>query len=192
MSIKKIILGIINVAVRVAILIFVFSLIKKVCLTSYDYGYRVFSEKAMTEGDGFDKEVVIPIGSSALDIGKILKNKGLIRDEKLFYIQVLLSSYRGKLNPGSYNLNTSMTAEDMMRVMAGADEPEEEDSDTSTATQGNSTVAKDVTSESGAIDEDVGLSGNEAQASEEEGSEGEGTEGEDTAEGPAVQPSEGE
>ncbi len=191
MSIKKIILGIINVAVRVAILIFVFSLIKKVCLTSYDYGYRVFSEKAMTEGDGFDKEVVIPIGSSALDIGKILKNKGLIRDEKLFYVQVLLSSYRGKLNPGSYTLNTSMTAEDMMRVMAGADEPEEEeDSSTSTATQGNSTVTKDVTSESGAIDEDAGLSGNEAQ--EGEGTEGEGAEGEETVEGPAMQPSEGE
>ncbi len=174
-TIKRIVLGILNASVRIAILVIAFSLIKKVCLTSYDYGYRVFSERPMTEGEGFDEDVVVPVGSSAMDIGKILKNKGLIRDEKLFYIQVLLSSYRGKLNPGDYVLNTSMTAEDMMRVMAGADksEEDEEESSGSSSSEGNSTVTLDVTSESGAIDEDAGDTGEAETASEEETGEGE-------------------
>ena len=175
-TVKKIVLGILNASVRIAILVIAFSLIKKVCLTAYDYGYRVFSERPMTEGEGFDEDIVIPVGSSAMDIGKILKNKGLIRDEKLFYVQVLLSSYRGKLNPGDYVLNTSMTAEDMMRVMAGADRSggeEEEEGTSGSSSEGNSTVTLDVTSESGAIDEDAGDTGEEG--STEEGS-GEGEE----------------
>ena len=174
-TIKRIVLGILNASVRIAILLIAFSMIRKVCLTSYEYGYRVFSERPMTEGEGFDEDIVIPVGSSAMDIGKILKNKGLIRDEKLFYVQVLLSSYRGKLNPGDYVLNTSMTAEDMMRVMAGADksEDEEEESNGSSSSEGNSTVTIDVTSEIGAIDEDAGDTGEEGEVSGEETGEGE-------------------
>ncbi|MCR5652089.1 MAG: endolytic transglycosylase MltG [Lachnospiraceae bacterium] len=173
-TVKKIVLGVINAVVRIVILLIVFSMIKKVCLTAYDYGYRVFSERPMTEGEGFDESVVVPVGSSAMDIGKILKNKGLIRDEKLFYIQVLLSSYRGKLNPGDYVLNSSMTAEDMMRVMAGADEEEdEEDQEKSgtAASEGNSTVTVDVTSESGAIDEDAGSTEEDSESDTGSGEE---------------------
>lgn len=181
-AVKKIVLGVLNASVRIAILVIAFSLIRKACLISYDYGYRVFSERPMTEGVGFDEEVVIPVGSSAMDIGKILKNKGLIRDEKLFYIQVLLSSYRGKLNPGDYVLSTSMTAEDMMRVMAGAEKDEEEEEQASSAaasSEGSSTVTVDVTSESGAIDEDAGdtraeeTSGDEGGQEEQTGTDGE-------------------
>lgn len=180
-TVKRIVLGILNASVRIAILVIAFSLIKKVCLTSYDYGYRVFSERPMTEGEGFDEDVVIPVGSSAMDIGKILKNKGLIRDEKLFYVQVLLSSYRGKLNPGDYVLNTSMTAEEMMRVIAGSDrsEEEEEEGSQSASSEGNSTVTLDVTSESGAIDEDAGDTGEEGEDPGEETGEGEEDTGND-------------
>jgi len=157
MSVKKIILGILDAAVRIAILIFVCSTVKKVCLTSYDYGYRVFSETPITEGEGLDKEVVIPIGSSSRDIGTILKNNGLIRDDKLFIIQELLSSHRGKLQPGNYTLNTSMTAEEMMKVMSKSEDEEEEEEDEQAASpgQGSSDVTADAMVESGAVDLDV-------------------------------------
>ena len=156
MPVKKIILGILDAAVRIAILIFVCSTVKKVCLTSYDYGYRVFSETPMTEGEGLDKEVVIPIGSSSRDIGTILKNNGLIRDDKLFIIQELLSSHRGKLQPGNYTLNTSMTAEEMMKVMSKSeDEEDEEKEELSKPAEGSSDVTADTMVESGAVDLDV-------------------------------------
>lgn len=39
--------------------------------------------------------------------------------EILFYLQLKLSAYSKKLVPGIYTLNTSMTAKEMMVVMAG-------------------------------------------------------------------------
>ncbi|MBO6112591.1 MAG: endolytic transglycosylase MltG [Lachnospiraceae bacterium] len=157
MSVKKIILGFLNAAVRIGILVALCIIIKNICLTSYDYGYRVFSEEPVTTGEGFDKDVIIPIGSSASDIGKILKNNGLVRDDKLFFVQEMVSSYRGKLQPGSYTLNTSMTAEEMMKIMAGEEEEDGEEDDTagSAGTAGSSDVTADATSESGAVDLDV-------------------------------------
>ncbi len=180
-TLRKIVLGILDTAVRIAILVFVCSMVKKVCITSYDYGYRVFSETPITMGEGMEKEVVIPIGSSSRDIGTILKNNGLIRDEKLFFVQELLSSYRGKLQPGTYTLNTSMTAEDMMKIMAGEAEEEEEEDDTAAPAEGSSDVTADAMSESGAVDLDVsGIdTGEEGQTEEGENAETEGA-GENT------------
>ncbi len=110
--------GLLNFIVRGCILIFVVMMIRKICVTAYDYGYRIYSEPAMSEGEGVDIVVTIPMGSSVRDTGKLLVGYGLIRDEKLFYLQELLSDYHGKLEPGMYTLNTSMTAEEMMAVMS--------------------------------------------------------------------------
>ncbi len=126
-NIKRIIFGFINLTVRLCILAAVCVIIKRVCVLSYEYGYRVFSEAPVTEGEGVDKVIEIPMGSSAMEIGEILQESGLIRDRKLFFMQELLSSYRGDLKPGNYTLNTSMTAEEMMKVMSGEAEKEEEE-----------------------------------------------------------------
>ena len=68
------------------------------------------------------------IGGSPLTTALgILEEKGLIRDAKLFYFQEVLSAYRGKMQPGFYTLNTSMTANDLMATMAASAEKEEED-----------------------------------------------------------------
>ena len=55
----------------------------------------------------------------AKEIGKLLESKGLIKDGTLFYLQNILSRYKGDLKPGTYTLNTSMTTEEMMAVIAG-------------------------------------------------------------------------
>ena len=116
--IRSIIGGLLNFIIRVCILLFIISMVKKVCLTAYDYGYRIYSEPPMAEGDGVDIVVDIPVGSSVLDTGKMLVEYGLIRDEKLFFMQERLSDFHGKLEPGMYTLNTSMTVEEMMAVMS--------------------------------------------------------------------------
>ncbi|MCR5748167.1 MAG: endolytic transglycosylase MltG [Lachnospiraceae bacterium] len=117
-KITSIIGGLLNFIIRGLILIFIIILIKNICLTAYDYGYRIYSEPPMAEGNGVDIVVNIPVGSSVMDTGKLLVEYGLIRDDKLFYLQELLSDYHGKLESGMYTLNTSMTAEEMMAVMS--------------------------------------------------------------------------
>ena len=57
-----------------------------------------------------------------------LEEYGLIRNQNLFYAQYMVSEYKDKFVPGNYDLNTSMTAEEMMAVMSpGADEEEAEE-----------------------------------------------------------------
>ena len=118
MKITTIISGILNFIVRAAIVVVVVYAIKQACLMAYDYGYRIYSEPPMAEGEGIGIVVEIPVGSSVKETGELLKDYGLIRDEKLFYLQELLSDYHGKLEPGMYTLNTSMTAEEMLAVMS--------------------------------------------------------------------------
>ena len=125
MKISSLISGILNFIVRAAIVIVVIYAIKQICITAYDYGYRIYSEPPMAEGEGVDIVVNIPMGSSVSDTAEILKGYGLIRDERLFALQERFSDYHGKLEPGMYTLNTSMTAEDMLAAMSPSVSEEE-------------------------------------------------------------------
>ena len=68
------------------------------------------------EENGRDVTVVIKEGDSVYQIGKTLKKKGLIDDAKIFVAQEMLSSYKGKQQPGTYILSTSMTPDEMMEI----------------------------------------------------------------------------
>ena len=77
----------------------------------YDFGYRVFTESPVDEAPGRDVNVSVTADMSERDIGKMLKEEGLVEDANLFYAQLKLSAYSGKLKPGVYTLNTSMTGD---------------------------------------------------------------------------------
>ena len=81
----------------------------------------------MESAPGTDKTVTVTADMSAKDVGRQLEEKGLIRDANLFVVQLGLSSYSGAIKAGTYTLNTSMTAEEMMQIMAA-----EEDTESST------------------------------------------------------------
>lgn len=124
MSIKRIAMAIIGTSLRVMLLAVIVMYIHKVSLTAYDFGYRIFAEEPVSSGTGRDVEVTVPMGKNAREVGEILEDKGLIRDANLFFCQEILSAYHKKIQPGVYTLNTTMTAEQMLAVMA-ADAPED-------------------------------------------------------------------
>lgn len=132
MKVSTLISGILNFIVRAVIVVIVIYGVKQVCITAYDYGYRIYSEPPMAEGEGIDIVVTVPMGSSVMETGELLKGYGLIRDSKLFYLQERFSDYHDKMEPGVYTLNTSMTAEDMMAAMSPSlsEEATEEEDDT--------------------------------------------------------------
>lgn len=117
MKVGEIIASIFETILKLALFLFLCSLIYKGALMAYDYGYRVFTESPVSVGEGRTISVEIKEDQSALDIGKMLKQKGLIRDERIFFIQETLSEYRGKEVPGIYDLSTAMTAQEMLAVM---------------------------------------------------------------------------
>ena len=87
-------------------------------LTAYDFGYRVFTEPAMEATPGSFVQVTIDSSMGDSDIAEYLYEKGLVRDANLFWLQYKLSAYSGEIVPGTYTLNTSMTAKEMMIIMA--------------------------------------------------------------------------
>lgn len=126
MSTKKIVLTVINVSVKVIVISLIIIGIYNGGKMAYNFGRAVFMEEAISKEPGRDVAVTIPANASTREIGELLQEKGLIRDSKLFYVQVKLSKYSKELKPGDYILNTSMTAENMMSIMSAQEEPEEE------------------------------------------------------------------
>ena len=97
------------------------------CISScYDFGYRIFADKAKDPAPGIVKTVAIVDGKTDKEIGEILEEKGLIDDGFLFGIQVKFSEYKDKLKPGVYELSTAMSPYDMMAVMSASVEEESE------------------------------------------------------------------
>lgn len=126
MNIKEILGATAQIIVKVAIFAIIIMYVFRAAVAAYDYGYRVFTEEAVSTGEGRIISVSIEGSQSVLDVGNMLQEKGLIRDGKLFVIQELLSENHGNIQPGVYDLSTSMTAQEMLAVIAVELEPEEE------------------------------------------------------------------
>ena len=126
MKAKDIIFSVLGTIVKAVLAVLIVMFLYKGTILAYDYGYRIFKEDPMTEAPGLDVEVSITMGKSVKEIGEILVSKGLIRDANLFFLQNLVSDYKDKLVPGVYTLNTSMTMQEMMKVMSPQEESDNE------------------------------------------------------------------
>ena len=100
-------------------------------LTTYDYikGYyddfmEEYSGNYSYKGE--DVTVVIEKGDSAKAIAKKLKDAGLIDYPLAFTRRLSGSEYSGKLQPGTYTLNTGMSTLQMMAVLSPEIEENEE------------------------------------------------------------------
>ena len=124
MNSKEVVVSIFSTVFKVVLAIIIVMLVYKWSMTAYEYGQRVFNEPPMTVGDGRTMTVIVEEGDGAKEIGDTLENLGLIRDAELFRIQEMLSAYKDKMKPGAYELNTSMTTEEMMAIMSNEAEEE--------------------------------------------------------------------
>ena len=125
MNIKDLALMFMGFIIRASIIAIAVLVIAKTGKKAYDFGFRIFTEEPVNPPPGRDVAVTIVQGDSTLDVGKMLEEKGLIRDPNLFYVQKKCSVYDNDIQPGFYTLNTSMTAEDMFAIIAGRKDGEE-------------------------------------------------------------------
>lgn len=91
---------------------------------TYEFGHDIFNQKAMSPGEGQEVMVVISPEDNVYQIGKILEDKGLIEDAKVFFVQEYFSNYHKELKPGTYTLSTAYTPTRIMGIMAGDEEQE--------------------------------------------------------------------
>ena len=103
---------------RVVCTVLVVYVIYQGSIICYDYGYRIFTEPAVSSGKGRTIIVNIPQGMTAQEMAELFVNKGLVEDSTLFVLQYYASEYRKDIHAGTFELSTAMTAEEMMEVMA--------------------------------------------------------------------------
>ena len=111
-----------KIVLSAAVIIIIF----KLAIGAYDFGFNLFADIPVDEGDGRTVNVVISESQDVMDVGKMLEEKGLIRDAKMFYIQEKLSDYKDQMVAGSYELNTAMSIEDMLALICNSEETTEE------------------------------------------------------------------
>ena len=114
---------IIKVLVAAAIIIVVFRL----AVYAYNFGYQVFADEPVSEGEGRTVSVSVAEGQGSREIAKLLEQKGLINDANVFYIQQYFSDYMDNMKPGVYELSTAMNAEQMLEILCDMEEDKEED-----------------------------------------------------------------
>lgn len=117
MKVRQILASILSALIKVAVIVWIVNFIYTKTLAAYDFGYRVFTEAPMAPEPGRDVSFSYTEGKSYMDIAKTLEEKGLVRDYKLAFVQILCSETREQMEPGIYTLNTSMTVEEMVAVM---------------------------------------------------------------------------
>jgi UPF0755 protein len=118
MKTRHIVAGVFGTIFKMVLLVVIVYAIYKGAIVAYEYGYRIFTEPAVSLGDGRTVTVAVTDGMSPVDIGRLFAEKGLVREANLFTVQYLLSEYREDVGPGVFELNTNMTAEEMMETMA--------------------------------------------------------------------------
>ena len=111
--------------IRIVILVILAIVLFKLGGKAYEFGFRIFTEEPMSEPPGRDIQVTVSKSDGIKEVSKMLEEKGLIRDAKLFRIQEKVSMYEGDIHPGIFTLNTSMTAEEMFAVLLQTEESKE-------------------------------------------------------------------
>ena len=128
MKTSSIISSVLGAIIRVLVVVLIVVVIYRGAGICYDYGYRIFAEEAIAkEGEGKSVSVTITSAMSPRDIGALFESKGLVKDGNLFVLQYYLSEFVKDVGPGTFELSTEMTAEEMMESMADALEAQEKE-----------------------------------------------------------------
>ncbi|MBQ9766215.1 MAG: aminodeoxychorismate lyase [Lachnospiraceae bacterium] len=125
--IRKMSMTIISASIKFAIALLVLAGLYYVGTKGYEFGVSIFSPVAMDEAPGKVIEVTFDKGTAGREAGKILEEKGLIKDSLVFFIQSKLYGY--EIAEGTYELNTSMTSEEILMMIGFDEETEEKEKD---------------------------------------------------------------
>ncbi len=121
----KVVLRMLSVSITVLLGVLVVCGLYRIGIQCYDFGYRVYTEPAVSEGDHTDVLVQITEDMDEKDLAVLLEEKQLVRDSRLFFLQEKLYGY--KPVPGVYTLNPAMTSSELMSGMTPEEKPAEEE-----------------------------------------------------------------
>ncbi len=120
----KIILRTLRISIGILLGILVVCGLYRIGIGCYEFGYRVYTEPAVSETDDTPVLVQITDTTDAKDLAKLLEEKHLIRDDRLFYLQEKLYGYSPVA--GIYKVSATMTPAELMAAMTPEETSEEQ------------------------------------------------------------------
>lgn len=140
--------AVVDTVIKIVVIIVVVMFTYKYATQAYDFGYRIFAEQPVTTAENATIiSISITEDATAMDIGKVLEEKGLINDARLFYVQEMLSGHHDEMRPGIYELNSAMTSKEMIEVLTA--EPSEEEAEAESGTEVETATENGAAEESG-------------------------------------------
>ncbi len=116
-----------KLSIKVAIYVVAAIMIVIVARSAYDFGMALFSDKGMDSAPGQDIGITITKGESHQAIAKDLQESGVVKNSTVFYLQLKLYLGDGeKVYPGEYTLNSSMSGEELVKILKTKPEEESE------------------------------------------------------------------
>lgn len=119
--------NVIRIVFRTLINVVIVLLVIQTFMASYNFFYKVFTDTSVDSSDFTEIQFVIPPDSSTTEIVDLLVEDGLVEDKYVMLAKVYLSSYYGKMLPGTYVLSKSMTQTEILEIITGTDEEEEKE-----------------------------------------------------------------
>lgn len=119
MQTRRILRAILMFLIKLLLAVVVVVVIYHLGVYAYHFGHSIYDNKSVAEAPGWDVAIVLPEGCTVRETADILEARGLIRDADVFCIQERLSKYHGGVLAGSYVLNTSMNAQEILAVLTG-------------------------------------------------------------------------
>ncbi len=128
METNHIVSAVFGTILKIVFAMVVVAFIFRGAMVGYEFGYRVFKQQPMALGEGRTVTVRVTEDMTPTQMGELFQKNGLIDNTTLFLAQYYLSEFRENVKPGTYELSTSMTVEEMMEIMATYTEEEDGDS----------------------------------------------------------------
>ena len=128
MKLSKVALRLLNISIIAMVWLLAILFLYRVGLYAYNFGYRVYTEPPMSSVEN-SRDMLVTINDTDLStVAEIIYEKGLVDDQKLFYLQLLISqagvkdSDKNKIKAGVYTMNTAMTYKEIIATMCYSEE----------------------------------------------------------------------
>lgn len=119
MNVKKGALRVGSICLKVAVFVLILLGIIYLGQIAYHYTHEVFSDEAFEEAPGRDVVLNVSEDTGTEQLAKVLEKNGLIEDAAVFRIQMKVADFDGPVKAGTYHLNTSMTPNEMLKILSG-------------------------------------------------------------------------
>ena len=122
MTTRKAVLRVASILYRVVFTVVIVLALVYVGQSTYRFTRAVFSDAAIEEEPGRNVKIQIKEEVNVKKLAEVLEKNGLIDSALVFRIQMKMKDFEDTVKPGNYEMNTSMSPSEMLKVLSETNE----------------------------------------------------------------------